>query len=379
MSKRFETMAVHAGYDPEPTTGAVMPPVYQVSTFAQRSPGQGTGYEYARTDNPTRTPLQAALAELEGAAHALVFSSGLAATDAVLNTLKAGDHVLAGNDLYGGTYRLFSKVAVDRGLTFDFVDLQSCELEDAFRPNTKLVWFETPTNPLLSVIDIRRVAGIAHTHGALVAVDNTFMSPFFQNPLKLGADLVMHSMTKYINGHSDVVMGCLMTSNEALYGRLKFLQNAVGGVPGPWDCYLALRGMRTLALRMKAHGENAMAVAHWLDQDPRIERVAYPGLPGHAGHDIAKRQASGFGGMVTFFVKGGLADARRMLERVKLFTLAESLGGVESLIEHPAIMTHASIPPEQRAAIGITDTLIRASVGIEHPDDLIADLDQALG
>jgi len=378
MSKRFETMAVHAGYDPEPTTGAVMPPVYQVSTFAQRSPGQGTGYEYARTDNPTRTPLQAALAELEGAAHALVFSSGLAATDAVLNTLKAGDHVLAGNDLYGGTYRLFSKVAVDRGLTFDFVDLQSCDLEDAFRPNTKLVWFETPTNPLLSVIDIRRVAGIAHTHGALVAVDNTFMSPFFQNPLKLGADLVMHSMTKYINGHSDVVMGCLMTSNEALYGRLKFLQNAVGGVPGPWDCYLALRGMRTLALRMKAHGENAGAVAKWLDQDSRIERVAYPGLSGHPGHDIAKRQASGFGGMVTFFVKGGLEDARRMLERVKLFILAESLGGVESLIEHPAIMTHASIPPEQRAAIGITDTLIRASVGIEHPDDLIADLDQAL-
>jgi len=379
MSERFETKAVHAGYEPEPATGAVMPPVYQVSTFAQRSPGQGTGYEYARTDNPTRTPLQRALAELEGASHALVFASGLAATDAVLNTLKAGDHVLAGNDLYGGTFRLFSRVAVDRGLTFDFVDLQSCELEDAFRPNTKLVWFETPTNPLLNIIDIRRVTGIAHTRGAIVAVDNTFMSPYFQNPLKLGADIVMHSMTKYINGHSDVVMGCLMTSNDDIYARLKFLQNAVGGVPGPWDCYLALRGMRTLALRMKAHGENAMAVANWLNEDPRIERVAYPGLPGHPGHDIAKRQASGFGGMVTFFVKGGLEEARRMLERVKLFTLAESLGGVESLIEHPAIMTHASIPAEQRAAIGISDTLIRASVGIEHPDDLIADLDQALG
>jgi cystathionine gamma-lyase len=379
MSRNFETLAVHAGYEPEPATGAVMPPIYQVSTFAQQSPGQGTGYEYARTDNPTRTPLQKALAELEEAKYALAFASGLAATDAVLNTLRSGDHVIAGNDLYGGTLRLFTKVAQERGIAFDFVDLNSSALDSAFRENTRLVWFETPTNPLLSIIDIARVSATAHDRGAKVAVDNTFMSPFFQNPLQHGADIVMHSMTKYINGHSDVVMGALMTSDDDLYQRLKFLQNAIGGVPGPWDCYLALRGIRTLALRMKAHGDNAMAVAQWLAQDSRIEEVLYPGLTNHPGHEIASRQARGFGGMLSFRVKGGLDQARKVLERVRLFTLAESLGGVESLIEHPGIMTHASIPKEQREAIGITDSLIRASIGIEHHEDLIADLDQALG
>lgn len=379
MSRNFETLAVHAGYEPEPATGAVMPPIYQVSTFAQQSPGQGTGYEYARTDNPTRTPLQKALAELEEAKYALAFASGLAATDAVLNTLRSGDHVIAGNDLYGGTFRLFTKVAQERGIAFDFVDLNSSALDSAFRENTRLVWFETPTNPLLSIIDIARVSATAHDRGAKVAVDNTFMSPFFQNPLQHGADIVMHSMTKYINGHSDVVMGALMTSDDDLYQRLKFLQNAIGGVPGPWDCYLALRGIRTLALRMKAHGDNAMAVAQWLAQDSRIEEVLYPGLTNHPGHEIASRQARGFGGMLSFRVKGGLDQARKVLERVRLFTLAESLGGVESLIEHPGIMTHASIPKEQREAIGITDSLIRASIGIEHHEDLIADLDQALG
>lgn len=394
----FDTRVIHAGVEPDPQTGAVMTPIYQTSTYAQASPGEHKGYEYSRTDNPTRTVLQNQLADLEQGDKALVFSSGLAATDAVLNLLQSGDHVIAGADLYGGTYRLFEKVATYRGLNFDFADLSNLDdLPRRFRPQTKLVWFETPTNPMLHVYDIRRIAKIAHEHDCLVAVDNTFMSPCFQNPLTLGADVVMHSMTKYINGHSDVVMGCLVMRDQAmkaprttwsdpnfsapktLFARLKFLQNAVGATPGPFDCFLVLRGIKTLAIRMQRHAVNALEVAQWLEADPRVERVVYPGLRSHPDHELANRQTRGHGGMITFFLKGGLQESRTFLERVKLFALAESLGGVESLIEHPAIMTHASVPPEVRAQIGLTDNLIRVSVGIESTQDLIADLDRALG
>ncbi len=382
----FETQVIHAGIEPDVQTGAVMTPIYQTSTYAQASPGEHKGYEYSRTANPTRTVLENQLADLESADHALVFSSGLASTDCVLNTLSAGDHVVAGDDLYGGTFRLFTKVAANRGIEFTFVNLaDEGALRAAMKPNTRLVWFETPTNPLLKVFDIRMVVGVAHEHNALAAVDNTFMSPFFQRPLDLGADIVMHSMTKYLNGHSDVVMGALMMrdakvpgSEEGLYGRLKFLQNAVGATPGPFDSFMVLRGLKTLAVRMQRHAENAMAVARHLEAHKKVDRVIYPGLASHPGHELMKKQASGFGGMVTFFPKGGLEEARCFLSSVKLFTLAESLGGVESLIEHPAIMTHASIPADIRAKHGISDTLIRASVGIESVRDLIEDLDQAL-
>lgn len=377
---RPETLAVHAGWKFDPQTGAVMPPIYQVSTYAQPAPGEALGYEYSRTDNPTRTPLQAALAVLEHAKHALAFASGLAAIDAVLNTLKSGDRVVAGDDLYGGTFRIFARVAVDRGIEFSYVDLSNPEnLRSALDERTKLVWFETPTNPMLKLVDIEAVAQIAHEKGAFVAVDNTFMSPMFQNPLDLGADIVMHSMTKYINGHSDVVMGCLMVNDTALYDRLKFLQNAIGAVPAPMDCFLALRGIRTLAVRMRAHQEGANAVAHWLESHPRVKRVIFPGLKSHPDYALAKRQTTGNSGMISFDLVGTLEDSRRFLSALNLFKLAESLGGVESLIELPAIMTHASVPAEQRAQLGITDTLVRISVGIEHPDDLIADLDQAFG
>ncbi len=356
-----------------------MTPIYQTSTYAQAAPGDHRGYEYSRTDNPTRTPLQKALAELEGGRHGLVFSSGMAACDAVLNLLQAGDHVVAGDDLYGGTYRLFTKVAVHRGIQFDFVDLtDEGKLRAAMRPSTKLVWFETPTNPMLNLIDIEMVAKVAHASGAIVAVDNTFMSPYNQRPLALGADIVMHSMTKYLNGHSDVVMGCLVLNDDERFGRLKFIQNAIGAVSAPMDCFLALRGLKTLAVRMERHNQNAMRLAEFLSAHGQVERVIYPGLASHPQHQLAQRQMRGFGGMMTFFVKGGLEAARRVLSSVQLFTLAESLGGVESLIEHPAIMTHASIPPEVRAEIGIHDNLIRVSVGIESANDLIADLDQAL-
>jgi len=393
----FETQVIHAGIEPDEATGAVMTPIYQTSTYAQSSPGAHKGYEYSRTDNPTRTVLQAQLAALEQGNKALVFSSGLAATDSVLNLFQSGDHVIAGDDLYGGTYRLFEKVATFRGLEFDFVDLTSEDaLRATIRPETKLIWFETPTNPMLNVFDIAKISAIAKEHGILVVVDNTFMSPYFQNPLTLGADIVMHSMTKYINGHSDVVMGCLVMRDRAikaprktwsdpnfsapktLYARLKFLQNAVGATPGPFDCWLVLRGIKTLAVRMERHAQNAAKVARFLESHYKVERVIYPGLASHPGHELATRQMRGFGGMITFFTKGGLEEARTFLENLKLFTLAESLGGVESLIEHPAIMTHASIPPEIRRTIGIHDNLVRVSCGIENADDLIQDLDQAL-
>lgn len=375
----FETKVIHAGVDPEPTSGAVMTPIFQTSTYAQASPGVHKGYEYSRTDNPTRTVLQANLAALESGKHALVFSSGLASIDAVLNLLDSGDHIVAGNDLYGGTYRLFSKVTSRRGLQFDFVQVQDlAAVEAAIRPNTKLIWIETPTNPQLALADISAISRIGKSRGLLTAVDNTFMTPYFQRPLELGADIVMHSMTKYLNGHSDVVMGSLILNDTAVYEKLKFLQNAVGAVPGPFDCFLVLRGIKTLAVRMERHASNAMEVARWLERHPSVEHVVYPGLPSHPQHDLAKSQASGFGGMITFFLKGGIEECRRFLSRVHLFTLAESLGGVESLIEHPAIMTHASVPPEVRREIGLTDNLVRASVGIESVSDLIADLDQAL-
>ena len=393
----FNTQVIHAGIEPDPLSGAVMTPIYQTSTYAQSSPGEHKGYEYSRTDNPTRTALQNQLAALESADHALVFSSGLASIDAVLNLFQAGDHVIAGNDLYGGTYRLFDKVATHRGLTFTYVDFNDdAAFEAAFRPETKLVWFETPTNPMLTVFDIRAIAARAHEHGCLVGVDNTFMSPYFQRPLELGADIVMHSMTKYLNGHSDVVMGALMLRDreikgprkvwtdplfappKTLYARLKFLQNATGATPGPFDCFLVLRGLKTLAVRMDRHAHNGQAVAEYLERHGKVDHVLFPGLASHPGHDLTKQQASGFGGMITFFPKANLAGCKRFLESVKLFALAESLGGVESLIEHPAIMTHASVPASIRAKLGITDNLIRVSVGIEHVDDIIADLDQAL-
>lgn len=375
----FETKAIHAGVEPEPMSGAVMTPIFQTSTYAQASPGEHKGYEYSRTDNPTRTALQSSLAELENGKHALVFSSGLASIDAVLNLFDTGDHIVAGNDLYGGTYRLFSKVASRRGLKFDYVKVQDLDsVRGAIQPNTKLLWIETPTNPQLALADIAAIAKIAQQNGALTAVDNTFMTPYYQRPLELGADIVMHSMTKFLNGHSDVVMGSLIVNDSSLYERLKFLQNAVGAVPGPFDCFLVLRGIKTLAVRMERHSQNAMEVARWLEGHPSVERVVYPGLSSHPQHELAKAQAGGFGGMITFFLKGGIEECRRFLSRVHLFTLAESLGGVESLIEHPAIMTHASVPPEIRREIGLTDNLVRASVGIESVRDLIADLDQAL-
>jgi cystathionine gamma-lyase len=396
----FETKVIHAGIEPDPLTGAVMTPIYQTSTYAQTSPGEHRGYEYSRTDNPTRTVLQNQLAALENGTHALVFSSGLAAIDAVMSLFQSGDHIVAGNDLYGGTFRLFTKVATFRGIEFTLVDLtDEAKLRAAIRPNTKLVWFETPTNPLMSVIDIGMVVRVAREHGALTAVDNTFMSPYFQRPLDLGVDLVMHSMTKYLNGHSDVVMGSLIMRDRemrpprqswteggfvwgdpprTLFDRLKFLQNAVGATPGPFDCFLVLRGIKTLAVRMQRHAENAMKIAEFLEAHPQVERVLYPGLRSHPQHDVAESQTDGHGGMLTFFIRGGLDRARNFLEQVELFTLAESLGGVESLIEHPAIMTHASIPRELREQTGILDNLIRVSVGIENVDDLIGDLDRAL-
>lgn len=379
MRHRLDTLVVHAGVEPEPISGAVMTPIFQTSTYAQAEPGVHKGYEYSRTDNPTRTALQACLAALEGTRHALVFASGMAAIDAVLNTLPAGSHIVASDDLYGGTRRLFTRLAVHRGLEFSFVPMQDLDaVKAAILPSTRLVWIETPTNPLLKLVDIEAVVQIARSHNLKTAVDNTFMSPVFQNPAALGADIVMHSMTKYLNGHSDVVMGALMLNDDDLYAQLKFIQNSIGAVPGPFDCWLTLRGIKTLALRMERHAANAMSLATWLSSHPKVERVIYPGLPSHPQHELAKKQMAGFGGMITFFVRGGEPEARKVLSTVRLFTLAESLGGVESLIEHPAIMTHASVPPEVRNELGLTDNLIRISAGIESVDDLIEDLDRAL-
>ena len=375
----FSTRAIHAGQPPESATGSVTVPIYQTSTFAQEAIGKHRGYEYARTGNPTRTALEECIAALEGGAHGLAFASGMAAESAIMQLLTPGDHTVAMDDLYGGTYRLFRRVLEPMGLTFAFVD--GCDLkavEQALTERTRMVWIESPTNPLLKLIDIRAVSDLAHTRDALVVVDNTFMSPYFQRPLELGADIVVHSATKYLGGHSDLIGGTLVVDRDDLFEQLAFLQNAVGGVPGPLDAWLVLRGLKTLAVRMREHDRNAARVATFLSGHSKVERVFYPGLPDHPQRELARRQMSGFGGMISFEVRGGLEPARRVVERTQLFTLAESLGGVESLIELPAAMTHSSIPAETRRAHGVRDGLIRISVGLEEMDDLISDLDQAL-
>ncbi|MFO0794793.1 MAG: cystathionine gamma-synthase [Candidatus Brocadiaceae bacterium] len=379
MKQRFETMAIHAGCEPDSGTGAIMTPIFQTSTYVQESPGKHKGYDYSRTHNPTRTALEKNIAALEEGSYGLAFSSGLSAISAITQLLNAGDHVICSDDVYGGTFRLFDKVLKRFNLEFDFVDLTNPQsYEKYLTDNTRLVWLESPSNPLLKLIDIEAIAHVAKKNNVLVAVDNTFATPFFQKPLKLGADIVMHSTTKYLNGHSDVIGGALVTNDQGLYDKLQFLQNAVGAVPGPFDCFLVLRGIKTLAVRMERHERNAMKIAQLLENHPKVRRVIYPGLKSHPQHELAKKQMTGFGGIITFFIKGGPEAARRFLERVTIFSLAESLGGVESLIEHPAIMTHASLPKEVREKIGISDDLIRVSVGIENVDDLIEDLKGAL-
>ncbi len=378
----FGTRAVHGGTEPEPVTGAIMTPVFQTSTYVQPAPAAAKLHEYSRTGNPTRDALQAAIAGLEGARFGLSFASGMAAVDTALRLLDQGAHVVAGDDLYGGTYRLFTKVFARHGFEFTFVDpSDDAALRAALRPDTRMLWLETPTNPLLRIVDIARAAAAARerTGGrALVVVDNTFATPALQNPLGLGAHLVLHSTTKYINGHSDVVGGALVTDDPDLHARLAFLQNAVGGVPGPWDCFLTLRGLKTLHLRMERHCDNAEAVAAMLAAHPQVARVHYPGLPGHPNHAVAALQMKRPGGMISFELKGGVEAGRSVCTRTRLFALAESLGGVESLIEHPATMTHASVAPEVRRAAGLADGLVRISVGIEDRADLIGDLEQAL-
>ena len=375
------TRAIHAGQSPDPSTGAVMMPIYATSTYAQASPGVHQGYEYSRSHNPTRFAYERCVAALEGGTQGYAFASGLAATSTVLDALDSGSHVICMDDVYGGTYRLFERVRRrSAGLDFSFVDLNDmAALEAAVTPATRMIWCETPTNPLLKIVDIARLAEFARKRGLWLAVDNTFSSPILQRPLELGAHLVMHSATKYLNGHSDIVGGMLVVGDdERLAEQLTFLQNAVGGIQGPFDSFLALRGLKTLHLRMKAHCENAMALADWLQSHPAIEKIAYPGLASHPQHELAKRQMDGFGGMVSVWVKGGEAAARRVMERTELFTCAESLGGVESLVNHPAIMTHASVPVERRAALGVDDNLVRFSVGVEDVADLRADLEAAL-
>ncbi len=376
----FATRAIHAGQDPDSATGATIVPIYQTSTYTQEAPGQHKGYEYSRTGNPTRAALEECVAALEGGEYGLAFASGLAATTAVMNLLSPGDHVVAGEDLYGGTYRLFDKVLTrNGGLDFAYADTTDAEsVEQALRPETKLLWIETPTNPMLTLSDIQTLADMAHDRGAIVAVDNTFASPYFQNPLALGADIVVHSTTKYMGGHSDVVGGATVTSDSDLQDRLAFYQNAAGAVPGPFDSWIVLRGLKTLAVRMRQHEQNALAVARFLEGHPQVATVNYPGLPSHPQHDLAKKQMSGFSGMVSFTLKGGTEAAYAAVQKTRLFSFAESLGGVESLITHPATMTHAAIPKEQREARGVTDGLMRLSVGIEDADDLIADLEQAI-
>ena len=382
-SHRFATRTIHGGQRPDPLTGAVMPPIYATSTYVQSSPGVHQGYDYARTRNPTRDALQAALANLEGGAAAFAFASGMAATATLLELLDAGAHVVAMHDLYGGSYRLFENVRKrSANLDVSFVDLSKpASLEAAIRPQTRLVWVETPTNPLLKIVDLTAVARIAHHHGLIAVCDNTFATPYLQRPLEHGFDVVVHSTTKYLNGHSDAVGGAaILRRGSDLTGPLEYLQNAVGAVPGPFDSFLTLRGIKTLALRMERHCANALAVARFLEQHPQVERVYYPGLASHPQHSLARQQMpGGFGGIVTAVLRGGLASARRALERCRLFALAESLGGVESLIELPAVMTHASLPDEVRDSLGIGAGLIRLSVGVEDVEDLIAELRVALG
>jgi cystathionine gamma-lyase len=375
----FGTRAIHAGQVPDATTGAVMTPIYYTSTYAQQAPGVHKGFEYSRTHNLTRFALEANLASLEGGSGGLCFASGLAATSTLLQLFDTGTHVIACDDLYGGTFRLFDKVYRRLGFDFTYVDpLHGAgAVEAAMRPTTRLVWIETPTNPMLKIVDIAAVAAVCKRRGVLLAVDNTFLTPYFQRPLELGADIVAHSMTKYLNGHSDVVGGALIVNDRGLRDRLAFLQNAAGGVPSPMDSFLVMRGTKTLHVRMERHDENARALASWLEHHPQVEKVIYPGLASHPQHALAKQQQRGFGGMISFVLAGGLEASRRFLSACQIFTLAESLGGVESLIEHPAIMTHASVPPERRAQLGIADGFIRLSVGIEDQADLKADLERA--
>jgi cystathionine beta-lyase/cystathionine gamma-synthase len=378
----FATRCVHAGQQPDPTTGAVMMPIYTTSTYVQQSPGVHKGYDYARTKNPTRMAFERCVADLEGGTAGFAFASGLSAIATVLDCLDHGAHIVAVDDLYGGSRRLFERVRTrSAGLATTYIDLREPEaLDGALRPNTRLLWVETPTNPLLKLVDLERVAAIAHANGILAVADNTFASPYVQRPLEHGFDLVVHSTTKYLNGHSDMVGGvAVVGENTELREWLTFLQNSVGAIQGPFDSFLALRGLKTLALRMERHCASALAIAQWLERHPKVRRVFYPGLASHPQHALAKRQMRAFGGMISVELDGGLAEAKRFLERCRLFALAESLGGVESLIEHPALMTHGSVPPQVRATLGIGDSLVRLSVGIEDVDDLIADLAGALG
>lgn len=374
------TKAIHAGQSPDPSTGAVMVPIYATSTYAQASPGEHQGYEYSRSHNPTRFAYERCVAELESGTHGYAFASGLAATSTVLELLDSGAQVICMDDVYGGTYRLFERVRRrSAGLEFSFVDLNDLDaVKAALQANTKMIWCETPTNPLLKLVDIRRLAEFAKANGLLLAVDNTFSSPVLQRPLELGADIVMHSATKYLNGHSDIVGGMVVVKDAALAEQMTFLQNAIGGVQGPFDSFLALRGLKTLHLRMKAHCENAQFIAEKLEAHPAVEKVAYPGLASHPQHALAKTQMHGFGGMVSVWLKGGFPEAKRFMERLELFTCAESLGGVESLANHPAVMTHASIPEDRRNALGVTGNLVRLSVGVEDAADLWSDIQQAL-
>jgi cystathionine gamma-lyase len=376
---RFATRAIHAGQSPDPTTGAVMTPIYLTSTYVQDGPGEHKGFEYSRTHNLTRFALEGNVAALEGGKYGLAFASGLAATSTVMQLLSAGDHVIASDDMYGGTYRLFDKVYRRLGLDFSYVDPAGGgeAVAAAIQPNTKICWVETPTNPMLKLCDIAAVAAACRKRNVLLAVDNTFMTPYLQRPLELGADLVAHSTTKYLNGHSDVIGGIVITNDDELHERLAFLQNAVGAVPSPMDSFLVLRGIKTLHVRMQRHEENARALAEWLEGHPQVDRVIYPGLKSHPQHDLAVRQQRGFGGMISMDLRGDLEAARRFLKACKVFACAESLGGVESLIEHPAIMTHASVPPDKRRALGIADGFIRLSVGLEDIDDLREDLELA--
>ena len=386
MTKRrgFSTRAIHAGQEPDPSTGAIMTPIYQTSTYVQQSPGVHKGFDYSRSINPTRLAYERCVADLESGARGFAFASGLAGMATVLELLEAGSHIISSDDLYGGTYRLFERVRkTSANLSFTFVDLTDLsQLKTALRPNTRMVWIETPSNPLLKLIDLEGVATFARENNLLAVSDNTFATPWIQRPLELGFDIVVHSATKYLNGHSDIVGGVVVAGDrpdlKATADRLGFLQNAVGAIAGPFDSFLAMRGLKTLALRMERHCENALDLAGWLEQHPKVGRVIYPGLQSHPQHQLAKRQMRAFGGMITLYLASDLAGARRFLERTRVFSLAESLGGVESLIEHPALMTHGSIPPEQRSALGIDDTLIRLSVGVEDLEDLRSDLEEAL-
>lgn len=378
---KLNTKLIHAGVEPDPSTGAIMTPIYQTSTYVQAAPGDHKGYEYARTQNPTRTVLQNALAAIENGTYGLCFGSGMAATDAVIKLLHPGDEVIVSNDLYGGTYRIMTKVFANYGIKFHFISMQDAQnIVPHINENTKMIWIETPTNPLLNVIDIAACAGIASNHNLILVADNTFASPYLQNPLDLGADIVLHSATKYLGGHSDVVHGALITNDADLEQQLRFIQNSCGAVPGPHDCWLVLRGIKTLHVRMERHCENGAAVAHYLKNHPKVDKVYWVGFEDHPNHHIAAQQMRGYGGMISFTLKDDRMEAAMsLLKKTELFALAESLGGVESLIGHPATMTHGSIPREERIKNGLVDSLIRLSVGIEHIDDLIADLEQAIG